>query len=94
MPLACQLSESHFQITTKTLPNTRKPGTRLRGPQSLTLTAGIAAILDTADVVPLGPVWTARPLAHKFPSAGTDDCTPGAPCSQEAPRRPIHHTMP
>jgi hypothetical protein len=23
--------------------------------------------------VPLGPVWTAGPLAHKLPSAGTDD---------------------
>src|ERR1019366_9920234 len=80
MPLACQLNESHFQITTKTLPNTRKPSTRVRGPPpSFTLTAGTAAILDAADVVPLGPVWTAGPLAHKLPSAGTEDGTPDTP---------------
>jgi hypothetical protein len=65
MPRACPLSEGHFQNTTKTLAITRKPSTRVRGPQSLTLTVGIAVILDTADVVPLGPVWTAEPLAHK-----------------------------
>src|SRR5215468_8754024 len=65
MPLACQLSECHFQKTTKTLPNTRKLSTLVRGPPSLTLIAGTGAILDTADVVPVGTVWTAGALAHK-----------------------------
>src|SRR5215469_8055774 len=65
MPLACQLSECHFQKTTKTLPVTRKLSTLVRGPPSLTLIAGTGAILDTADVVPLRTVWTAGPLAHK-----------------------------
>src|SRR5215472_16954890 len=65
MPLACQLSECHFHQTTKTLPNTRKLSTLVRGPRSLTLIAGTGAILDTADVVPLRTVWTAGPLAHK-----------------------------
>jgi len=50
MPLACQLSECHFQKTTKTLPITRKPSTPVRGPPSLTLIAGTGASLTR-------PIW-------------------------------------
>jgi hypothetical protein len=69
MPRACQLSASHITRTTKTLPIASPPSTLARVLRKFTLIAGIAAILDTADVVPLGPVWTAGPLAHKLVTA-------------------------
>ena len=94
MPLACQLNESHFQNTTKTLPITRKPSTLARVRRALRLLQALPPSLTrlmwcrSAQCGPRGR-WRTSSLF-----AGTDDGTPDTPCSQEAPRRLIDHTMP
>src|SRR5262245_51770229 len=61
---------SHDNVTTNQINLLHReldklPSTLVRGPPSLTLTAGTGAILDTADLVPPGTGWTAGPQAHK-----------------------------